>query len=65
MFRRFLSKIFSLSKEKQHRFYKKTVTDINQYYETLQALSNDQLRAEVTNIRQKIADHLMIDHNDS
>ena len=64
MFRRFLSKIFSLSKEKQHRFYKKTVTDINQYYETLQALSNDQLRAEVTNIRQKIADHLKpIDQN--
>lgn len=58
MFSNFLKKLFKPSSSKEARLYTEQVSAINQYYESLQALSNDQLRAEVHTIRKEIADFL-------
>lgn len=58
MFSNFLKKLFKPSSSKEAGLYTEQVSAINQYYESLQALSNDQLRDEVHTIRKEIADFL-------
>ena len=58
MFSNFLKKLFKPSSSKEERLYTEQVSAINQYYESLQALSNDQLRDEVHTIRKEITDFL-------
>ncbi|WP_342265548.1 preprotein translocase subunit SecA [Cardinium endosymbiont of Philonthus spinipes] len=58
MLDRLFSKLFTSKKEQQRRFYNQKVSEINQIYQLLAPLSHDQLRAEVTAVRQEIAAHL-------
>ncbi|CAH2559772.1 preprotein translocase subunit SecA [Cardinium endosymbiont of Oedothorax gibbosus] len=54
------SKIFTSKKEQQLRFYNQKIPEINQIYQSLQLLSHDQLRAEVTAVRGEIDTHLQL-----
>ncbi|CCM10159.1 Protein translocase subunit SecA [Cardinium endosymbiont cEper1 of Encarsia pergandiella] len=58
MLNQLFTRIFTSKKEKQLRFYKQKVEEINQIYTLLQSLSHDALREKVTAIRQEIAAHL-------
>lgn len=58
MFSNFLKKLFKQSSSKDKTLYTEQVSAINQCYESLQALSNDQLRDEVHTIRKEISDFL-------
>ncbi|MGI2257429.1 preprotein translocase subunit SecA [Candidatus Cardinium hertigii] len=58
MLNQLFTRIFTSKKEKQLRFYKKKVQEINQIYALLQSLSHDALREKVTAIRQEITAYL-------
>ncbi|RYF90307.1 MAG: hypothetical protein EOO00_09115, partial [Chitinophagaceae bacterium] len=54
----FLTKVFGSKSERDIKSIRPVIELINQEYQKLSALTNDQLRARTGELKQRIADHL-------